>query len=244
MFEHAIMDDCSIKLLLKWLGDSPPDLSQYFQQVSDRHFSGREDLELHLLPVVESLQWTQVFRESHPIINALGGVILDNANTSNHHIYLSAEACAGAVLYLDHDGDSRIVFSSLVEFVDAVEVAIANGRSLPSLHPKAAVLLPNQAGLSDLISRFDQGRNHIEGASEVIVAIIPSLSLTNIEQLTRLANDPDFFIAEAVGYAIASRPGLDLESVAWKCQQHSHPQASQAGMRAMKSISKLRQDAK
>jgi hypothetical protein len=57
------------------------------------------------------------------------------------------------------------------------------------------------------------------------------MDLSDLALLQRLAVDDDFYLAEAIGDAIARRPELELEANALACQQHSHPQAATAGSR-------------
>src|SRR5436190_17198157 len=101
-----------INKLTELLSDVPSDLAAYFAKVSGGSLSGHEVLELNLLPVADVVRCTIDFRDFHPIVQVLRGVILDDSNTSNHHVYLAAAPCAGAVLFLNHDGDSQIVFPS------------------------------------------------------------------------------------------------------------------------------------
>src|SRR5262249_31754478 len=120
-------------------GEIPADLATYLEQTASGALSGQEDLELNLLPIEEALRFTSEFRDFHPAVAALRGVILDDANTSNHHVYLCHPACAGCVLHLAHDDESQIVFASLDAFVTACHEAKQSGKSLTSLHPATAV---------------------------------------------------------------------------------------------------------
>ncbi len=56
----------------------------------------------------------------------------------------------------------------------------------------------------------------------------------------RMVNDENFYVAEAIGDAIARRPRPKLESIALMCRNHSHPQAARAGERAVAAITALR----
>lgn len=215
----------------------PSDLVAYFDQIADGSLRKHDECEVSLLPLVDAVRWTNDFRDFHPLVQLLGGVILDDPNTSNHHVYLSAGSCKGAVLFLSHDGDSRIVFASLTAYLDAARRSISDSRDLSLFHPDGGVLIADQDGLYRLIADLYDGAGG-DGA-DVIVALMPSWDLTDIALLQRMALDNDFYVAEAVGDAIARRPRPELESIALLCRNHSHPQASKAGERAMAALKAL-----
>lgn len=93
-------------------------LDAYLQRISDGTFSGRWTNEVNLLSRPEVDKLSRLL-SSHPIVSRLGGLVLDDPQTSNHHVLLTKGPCAGQVLYLSHDDDSRVVFDSLTELVDA-----------------------------------------------------------------------------------------------------------------------------
>ena len=216
----------------------PSDLAAYFDQIADGSFRDHDEFEVNLFPIADAVRWTNDFHAFHPLVQMLGGVILDDPNTSNHHVYLSVPPCEGAVLFLNHDGDSRIVFPTLAAYVDAARRSISDCRDLRSFHPDGGISIANQDGLNRLIADLYDGP---EGdGTDVILALIPSADLNDITLLKRMANDNDFYVAEAIGDAIARRPRSELQTVALVCRNHSHPQASRAGQRAMAAIAALR----
>src|SRR5690606_3366007 len=154
---------------------------------------------------------TNDFRDFHPLVQLLAGVVLDDPNTSNHHVYLSAPPCEGAVLFLDHDGDSRIVFSTLAAYVDAARRSLSDRPDLRSFHPDNGILIANQDGLNRLIA--DLYDEQEDDGTDVILALIPSLELIDLALLQRMANDRDFYVAQAIGDAIALRPRSELQSI-------------------------------
>jgi hypothetical protein len=226
------------KLLGSLLTHVPDDLLEYFTRIADGSFSDHDDVEVNLLPIAEAVRWTNDFRDFHPLVQTLGGVILDDPNTSNHHVYLSQPVFNGAVLFLDHDGDSRIVFRNLPEFLDAARRSIADEVELRTCHPKGGILIDDQTGLNRLIAELYDENNDGDG-TDVVLALISSSNLIADGLYERMANDDDFYIAEAIGDTIAHRPRPTLESLAMVCRNHSHPQASRAGERAMAAIKAL-----
>lgn len=212
----------------------PPDLAAYFEATQGGSFSDRQDLEVNLLPPQEVKNLTEEFRSFHPAIQLLEGVVLDDADLSNYHAYLLATPCAGAVYYLDHDGDSRIVFRTLLEFLDAVRAVIREDRALREFHPESGVLLADQEGLTRFAEQLYE-----DGEVDVVLTLIPSMDLKATALLERLAIDTDFYLGEAIGDAISRRPTRALTNLATICQMHPHPQASQAGVRALAAIAQL-----
>lgn len=215
----------------------PSDLAAYFDQVSDGSFRDHDEFEVNLLPIADAVRWTNDFRSFHPLVQVLGGVILDDPNTSNHHVYLSAPPCEGTVLVLNHDGDSRIVFPTLASYVDAARRSTSDCCDLSSFHPDGGILIVNQDRLHRFIADLHDGAEGDD--ADVILALIPSSNLCDIALLQRMVNDNDFYVAEVIGDAIARRPRPELQSVALMCRDHSHPQASRAGERAMAAIAAL-----
>lgn len=225
--------------LMELFDSVPADLERYFTQTVDGSLGAIEEPGINLLSIADAVRWTKDFQQFHPTVRLLGGVILDDPNTSNHHIYLSAPACCGSVLYLDHDGDSQIVFPALGDFSNAARSAQRRGCDVTAFHPECAVLLRDQPALSCLISELYDQRNECDSL-DVVISLIPSMDLTDVDLLERLAADDDFFVAEAIGNSIAARPRPNLERIATICENHRHVQASVAGARALAAIRKLK----
>src|SRR6185436_18025365 len=80
--------------------DPPVDLVEYFDTFPIGDYS---DPVVGLLPLPDALAWSADFRTFHPLAEALGLVVLDDANTSNHHCYITRGPLAGSILYLVHD---------------------------------------------------------------------------------------------------------------------------------------------
>jgi len=129
----------------------PTDLVAYFDRIADGSLSSHFEIELNLLPPNRAAELTMQFLEFHPIVQALHGFVLDDGNTSDHHIYLARAPLAGAVLFLAHDDDSRVVYPSLSEFVSAAQAAKEQDRGFSDIHPPRSPVAPDQAALSEFI---------------------------------------------------------------------------------------------
>lgn len=209
------------------------ELDAYFDRVGNAQYAGHLRSEVNLLDRTSAKKMSDLFGQ-HPTIQLVGGVVLDDPETSNHHIFATKSPVAGQVLFLSHDGDTRIVFASLDEFVDAAERAVNEGRWLSDLHPLCSPLTQDQKGLSELIRHLCSGNRDEDTALE----LIPSLDLSDVDLLEYLAAAQNFFLAEAVAVEIAKRPRKDLLSVAELCSAHPHPQAGRAGSEAVRAIHK------
>lgn len=170
----------------------------------------------------------------HPAVRGLHGYVLDDEKTSNHHFLITVEPLAGSVFFLSHDGDSRIVFESVTDFLGAVRKAQAEGLAVSDLHPHFSPVAADQTALANFIRSL-----HRQKCNGLIVGLLPSLDLQDMPLLQLLANDADFFLGEAVAMEIGKRPSKALQPIAITCANHVHPQVSVAGSRALRRIKQL-----
>lgn len=206
----------------------------YFTQIEHGQYSEQFEHEVNLLSRVQAEELSEQFH-GHPTLDALGGLILDDPDTSNHHVLLTLPPLAGQVFYLSHDDDSRVVFSSLPDFVQVAAQALEQSCCLSDLHPPHSPLCPDQSGLSQLIIRLCD----VEDDEDIAIALIPSLDLLDMSLLEQLARSDNFFLAEALAREIKQRPRADLLDITQLCSAHPHPQAAQAGAAAWRAIRTL-----
>lgn len=207
------------------------DVSQYFRAIEGGGFSESWECEVNLLGSAAARDLTRKF-QGHPLIEKLDGLVLDDPNTSDHHVLLRSPCVAGQVLYLAHDGESRVVFSSLQELLANAERAQREDIPLPELHPAAAPLGLDQPELAAFIRRLV--------ASELIdvaLSLVPSLDLSDHDLLEDLVAHEDFFLGEAVAEAIRARPSRALLPMAMRCAGHAHQQVARAGRLASDACS-------
>ncbi len=204
-------------------------LDAYLARIDGQDFSGAS-----LLSAADIVRWSLDLR-SLPIPRRLDGLVLDDPQTSNHHLLLTASPLAGAVLYLSHDGDSRVVFADVEDFLDAVRRAAADDREIEDFHPSVSPPADDQAGVGALIRSLLASADDEDAA----VAFIPSLDLRDTGLLRELASHENFFVAEALAVEIAKRPSAALREIARICAAHAHPQAANAGKRAVTAVASL-----
>ncbi|UQN37201.1 hypothetical protein MTR80_05730 [Alcaligenes aquatilis] len=206
----------------------------YFKQVEQGLYAERFDQEVNLLPFVQAQAFSEQF-SGHPTLDALDGLILDDPDTSSHHVWVCESPLAGQVFYLSHDDDSRIVFPSLSAFLTAAQQALERSCCLSELHPSHTPLCPDQTGLSNFITHLCGNDEH----EEIAIPLIPSLDLQDFPLLRRLASADNFFLSEVLAQEIKKRPRADLLTIAELCSAHPHPQAAKAGVAALRAIKAL-----
>jgi hypothetical protein len=221
--------------LAKLFEPVPQALSDYFDALAKRSAAGEIAQDLNLLPAKEAVKLTRIFLEFHPVLQALNGFVLDDPGTSDHHFYLNRPPFKGMVLFLAHDGGTRVVYRSLAEFIEFAQKATEFGQPLEDMHPAQSPLADDQAALSafatELLEDGEQG--------DVLTAIIPSMDLGDEALLRRLAEDEDFYLGEAVAIEIEKRPSAALLQIAELCAQHPHSQVADAGQRTCKAIKRI-----
>jgi hypothetical protein len=224
--------------LLKPLCEDPPvDLVHYFDKSPIADYS---DPRVGLLPLTDAIAVSADFRTFHPLAVAFGLVVLDDANTSNHHCYVTRGPLAGSILYLVHDDDSTVVFKGLDSYLRAAKSALDAGTCLDDLyhdddHPKVPVTAPDQDALAKTIRELlrDEGD---ETAVAQLVVYVPAMDLSKTALLATLARHSDMYVVEAVGNAIARLPRPELMAIAVMVSEHKHSQVANAGKRAIAAI--------
>lgn len=211
------------------------ELIAYFERTAQGAYAGLERLDLNFLSQAASADATASLR-FHPLVRQLEGVVLDDPNTSNHHLYLSRQPFTGSVFYLSHDGDSRVVFSSLDDFVAAADMTRQKNGCLSDLHPACSPLVQDQDHLSRFVNALaDSGTDDDE---MVLHAVIPSMDLSDLALLERLALNENH-MGETIAMEIEKRPSTRLGRIAELCSHHPAQQVARAGTRAMRAIAGL-----
>ncbi|BCL93373.1 hypothetical protein ACNRBV_04040 [Ralstonia pseudosolanacearum] len=212
----------------------PDELVRFFEQAAAAEMHKPSPRSQHLLRLEDAVRWTLSVR-GHPILDALGGLVLDDVETSNHHVYVGVGPLKGAVYFLSHDGESRIVYASLQEFLLAAVNARDQEQLLEEQHPASSPIAADQAGLSAWMRQLLTA----EDRDVLVPPLVPSLDLSDSLLLRDLASDKNFFIAESVALEILARPAEQLTEIAELCARHRHPQVSEAGSKALAAIQAL-----
>ncbi|MES2819877.1 MAG: hypothetical protein V4812_12925 [Pseudomonadota bacterium] len=212
------------------------ELAAYFDQPIDPANVDRYDLELSLLTRAQSAELTLAILDD-PVIRMLGGIVLDDGNTSNHHLYLTRAPFTGSILFWQHDDSAYIAFPDLPAFLDAVKRAKKDECWLTDMHLRPYPLLADQTGLRQFIHAMLDADT--EENFKIADTLIPALALTDLDLLARLVNHPYYFFAESVASAISARPELALKALAQHCSGHPNHQVRWAGDSALAAIEGL-----
>lgn len=186
-----------------------------------------------LFELPAAIEMSREFREFHPLATALELVFLDDENTSNYHAYITRGPLAGSILHLSHDGTTRVVFASLADYRSAVLAANQHDGHLRELHPQEFVKVGDQKAVAERIETLDA-----EGEEDELLVLIASWNLKPRPLLERLVKHTNFYVAEAAGDAIANSGDAKLLPAAETLSKHEHPQAANAGKRAIKALQK------
>lgn len=209
-----------------------PILKDYFHQLSDGDYSPTA-----LLSPIAVQEYSDEF-SFHPAVQLLGGYVVDELDTSNHHLLITTGPLAGSVYYLSHDNDSRVVFATASDFLAAVLHAQETGQDICDLHPALSPLANDQSALSKLMTELLDAD---EDSAEVLLpSLLPSADLNDLALLQRLASSDNFYLGEALADEIIKRPSTHLLAIAQLCAAHAHSQVSGVGAKAVRSIQALR----
>ncbi len=185
-----------------------------------------------LLAAQSVLQKTLEFRSFHSLVRGLEGIVLDDPGTSDHHVILCVSAVRGAVLYLSHDGTTRIVFKDLDSFWEAINRAADKDEFVEDEHPTMAWVAQDQAGLQGLISKLRSDPAY----EEIGPALVPSLSLEDTDFLMGLVDQNSVYIPEAVCREVEARPAAHLLPLIERAEAHPHWMVRNAAIRARVKI--------
>lgn len=228
-----------IACLSDLLSEVPEAIRAYYDRLRIGGYSGLEQFGVNLLPPGECAAVTREFRGFHPLIRQTGAVILDNANTSNYHCYAPDLPIPGSVFYLNHDGDTRIVFDSLADLLKAADQAKEQCGWLNDFHADFGPLAAQQERLNRRIGElYHSGDDDAEAA---ILLFVESSNLVDEALFERLATSPNFYLGEVIANTIMARPDAKLLRLATICSEHAHPQVSAPGKRALAAVRRLQQ---
>jgi hypothetical protein len=203
------------------IGTAPPDLVAFYEK---GELPSYPDSRIHLLPFGEARAYT-LDMQGVPVFDRLGLWVLDDANDSSPYAFVSKGPCAGMVMHVSHDDDTRLAFASLPAFLDALRALGEGGGDIDDLaHDPLRLAL--DAELEAL------AREGSEDAVFLICAYLPaSAPLGEAAQAALLAHG-DFFVREALAEHIARHPRAQDAQAARQLAADAHPQVANAGKKA------------
>ena len=211
-----------------------PELDAYFNLKLDPSNVNHPDLPLNLLDRGASAKLTQALIKS-PEIWFLGGIVLDDGNLSNYHVYLTRPPFTGTILFWQHDDQHYVAFSSLSEFLAAVERSKEQHVWLKSLHTWP--MLTDSLGLARFIEEMAAGDS--ESNYQLADIAMTCAAHLDIDLLSRLVSHPWYFFKEGVAAYIARQPAHALRPLAVACAGDSLPQIRWQADAALQAIDNL-----
>jgi len=143
--------------------------------------------------------WTRA-----PLAEAMGLVVLNDTNDSNHYCLVTRGPAAGAVMFVPHDDSAAFAFPSLEALRDVMVRAAALGTEIWDIEPAAPVPHADQPPLRDHIRAILAGDR--ADAANSIGMLMPLLDPEDIGTLRLVASDHDFLVREIAARFMAGAP--------------------------------------
>lgn len=143
--------------------------------------------------------WTRA-----PLAEAMGLVVLNDTDDSNHYCLVTRGPATGAVVFVPHDDSATLAFPSLHALHEAMVRAAAEGAEIWDIEPASPVPHGDQAPLRSHLRALLTGDR--ADAPNVVGMLLPLLDPEDIETLRLAATDPDFLIRESAAGFMARVP--------------------------------------
>lgn len=225
------MDRNQIRMRLETVVDSAPaDLVEFYAQERPPDYPQSR---IHFLEFEDAFTCSKRLNEIWSLSYLLPWV-LDDANDSNPYCYIMRGPCSGAVLHLSHDGDSRIEFRCLADYVAAMKRVGESGNSIDDASMDMDLDFPLSGEIESLC------KEDSEDAVFLLAIYLPVCRLLTAEAKTILLDHEDFFAREAFAKWLQQNPSIENLAYAEKLAQDSYPQVAQPGRMAQSSINKMK----
>lgn len=200
------------------------------------NFPGMNDqaTEIRLLSEEESSIQSIRIQEFVPIANRMGLIVLDDANTSDYHCYITAGPAVGMILNLPHDGEPELAFNNLAKYLKEIRRLIREEEFIDAIMYDFAVTEATQVEAADFVNE-----NFSTLLSEELYTYLPLLSSENTLLMERLSQHHDYFVREFTAIHLTKNPARKVLHVAEKLAADDVAQVSSAGIQAVTTINQL-----
>src|SRR4051812_32322822 len=147
---------------------------------------------------------TQQLWERASLAEAMGLVVLNDTDDSDHYCLATRGPAAGAVMFLPHDGGAEFAFPNLRALHDAMVRAASDGTEIWDVERAPPTPHPDQPGLREHLRSSMASRSR--DTSNVVSMLLPLLDPEDIGTLRLLATDSDFLIRESVACFMSRAP--------------------------------------
>lgn len=147
---------------------------------------------------------TEALRAGTPLAEAMGLVVLNDTDDSNHYCLITRGPGAGAVVFLPHDDGPGFAFPDLATLRDVMTKAAADGAEIWDVASAPPAPHPDQQPLRDHLRAVLAGDR--SDAAAVVGMLLPLLEPDDIDTLRLTATDSDFLIRESAARFMAAVP--------------------------------------
>lgn len=212
----------------------PQDLIKYFKTMPLKKY---KDSRINPLTIDQSLSTYEAACEYDPVVTELGFIPLDDANDSNPYGYLTKTPLAGHIMHYNHDGDRRIKFSTISQWVDELNRLGENNLDIDEAIFKKNISCPQMELLIKyIIEDYDPDSCFFSDSTTYLVSC---LNHKGIEAAEIILKTKDFFIKEELAKMIQQKPHKTFLEVAKKLSKDNHEQVSRPGKLALKQVNRL-----
>ena len=212
------------------IADAPTELIEFLENAASLQ---DPSLRIHVLSLEESREESEAMQQT-PLGEALGVVVLDDAEDSNPYCYVTRGIAKGMILHFSHDSEPRLRYPNLDEFREALATAIDNGVDIDDLPSEELPPHGDQRRLGQAIRSLLEGEDGVD--EELLTLFISLVDPNEVELLQEVAAYDSFFVRESVGEFIAAHPAPPLLPIASTLASDRHPQAAAAGKKARSAI--------
>jgi hypothetical protein len=184
----------------------------------------------------DAVRATQELWERAPLAEAMGLVVLNDTNDSNHYCVVTRGPASGAVVFVPHDDSAGFAFPGLGALRDVMVRAASDGTEIWDIEPAPPTPHQNQIPLRDHLRASLAGAR--DDAANLVGMLLPLLDPEDVETLTLVASDPDFLIRESVARFMASSPRPSHVPLLEALAGDHYPQVQRPARAALSALSR------
>lgn len=177
---------------------------------------------------------TEQLRAAAPLAEAMGLVVLNDTDDSNHYCLVTRGPVAGTVVFLPHDDSAAFAFPSLEALRVAMVRADDDGMEIWDVEPAPPTPQRDQAPLRDHLREVLAGER--TDAANVVGMLLPLLDPEDVATLRLLATDGDFLIRESAACFMASAPRASQVPLLEVLSADHYPQVHKPARTALAAV--------
>jgi hypothetical protein len=168
------------------------------------------------------------------LAEAMGLVVLNDTEDSNHYCVITRGPAAGAVVFVPHDDGPSFAFPSLGVLRDVMERAASEGTELWDIELGPPAPHAEQPQLREHLRAILTGGGN-DGAAAVGM-LLPLLDPDDVETLRLAATDGDFLIRESAARFMASAPRASQRALLEVLVADRYPQVARPALDALSAL--------